>query len=143
MEDVAEHAGEQGDRAHRDDRGEATVATGRLPVATRPEAGERQDEGGHAERPKRRDVDDEPAHEAENGSGDRTAQKPEGDDGHEKQIGRTASDDHRRHDDDLHHRRDERDCERAEPGRRAHRGRSFGTSTITASSAPKSTYGST
>ena len=143
VEDVAERAGEHGDRANRHDRGKATVATRRLAVTAGPEAGEREDERRHAERPERDEVDHDAPHEAEDGARNRAAKEREGDHDDEEEIGRAARDHERRHDDDLQQRGDEDRHRCSKPCRRRHRGRPVGTSTRTASSAPKSTYGST
>ena len=142
VEDEPEDAREKGDAGDREERREATIATCRLAVPTRPEAREREDERGDSQRPECRDVDDEPPDEPEYRAGDRAAQEPQCDDGHEQDVRRPAANHDRGHDDDLQHRGDERDGERPEPDRGGHR-RSVGTRTITESSAPKSTYGST
>ena len=60
--------GGERDRRDRENRRQATVAPGRLPVPSGPEAREREHERRHPEGPERREVDDDPADEAENGS---------------------------------------------------------------------------
>jgi hypothetical protein len=139
VEDVAEQACEQRDRAHCDDGREPAAAARCLCVPPRPEAAESQDERGHPERPERREIDDQAAEEAEHGAGNRAAQEPERDDDDEQQVGRASADHHRRHDDDLQHGDDEYERKRPRPVRGGHRTRSLGTRTITASSEPKST----
>ena len=69
--------------------------------------------------------------------------RPSDDDGDEQEVGRAARDRDRGDDDDLQHGRNEEDTDRAQAFGGGHRGRSDGRSTMTASSAPKSTYGST
>ena len=94
---------------------EAPIAARRLSVAPGPEAGERENERGDAERPERDDVDDDAADEAEDGSRDRPAQETERHHDDEEKIGRPAGDEDRRDDHDLQERRDEDGREAAQP----------------------------
>ena len=139
VEQEGEGRREHRDHAHDHDRCEPAVAAGRLGIATRPETGEREHERREPERLEREDVDDEAAREAEDRAGHGAAQQPERHDDDQEQVGRTRTDDDGRDDDRLKHRGDEQHERAAEACVRRHRGRSDGTSTMTAYSAPKST----
>src|SRR5919106_6100623 len=143
VEEEGERAREHRDHADRDRGRELPAARGRLRPAAGPEPGERQDEGSDPERLQRQQIDDEPAREAEDCPRHRSSQQAQSDDRDEKQIRRAAADGEGRHNDHLQHGGHEDDRRRAYAFARAHCGRSGGRSTITASSAPKSTYGST
>ena len=142
VEDVAECGHEHGDRPDGDDRREPSVTPGRLCVAPGPEPREREDQRGHAERSQCDEVDDHAADETEHGTGNRASEESERDHDDEQKVRRATRDDERRHDDDLQQRGDEHHGECAQRVDGRHQPRSVGTSTRTASSAPKSTYGS-
>ena len=84
----------------------------RLRVPAGPEAGEREDERGDAERLERDDVDDEPAEEAQDGPGNRPPEDGESHHDDEEEVGRPSADQERRDDHDLKHRGDEDDGHR-------------------------------
>ena len=90
------------------------VSSGRLPITTDPEAGEREDERRQAERRERRGVDDQTGEETPERAGDAAAEERDRDERHEKQVrrrpehvdlGEIRNLSHRRHeqqDGDLH-----------------------------------------
>ena len=78
------------------------VASGRLAVAADPEAGEREQERGEAERADLRDVEHEPGPEAGERSEDRAGRECDGDEEDEDEVGRAAEDSDRGDDRHLH-----------------------------------------
>src|SRR6187402_2231137 len=142
MQHDREERCEHGDHADGDERGDPPATRCRLAVAAGPEAGEREHEGGDAERVEGEEVDDEAARESRGGAGDRAAQEPEADDHDEEQVRRASADEQGGEEHCLEHRGGEDDAGQAQRAAGGH-GRSLGTSTITASRPPKSTNGST
>src|SRR4051794_28041428 len=117
------------------------VAAGGLAVAAGPVARGRKHERRDAEdRAERRDVDQEPGAKAGERAEDRPAEERHHDDRHEDDVGREeAPRPEEGHLDDDRHEEDQRRLQRVQD---VHP-RSFGISTVTACSEPKSAYGFT
>src|SRR5439155_1245543 len=119
------------------------VPSCRLAVAADPEAGEREQERGEAERPEPGDIEQQSRPEAREGPEDRSLREGDCDDRDENEIRRAAEDPDRLDDRDLHHDGEEEEPGRFRRGQDHGTARLVGTSTRTTSRDVKSTSGST